>query len=292
MSLIDRQNPIVSFSYLLIAIIITMFTFNPILLGMSFISSLILYCCLAGLKKTLLRFVYALVFILVTTIINPLFARQGMTYLFDVAGLTVTLEAVLNGVAIGVLFSSIVIWFGVINILLDSDKISYIFSKFTPKIGTILSVSLGLIPKYIAQYKIIDNNFKGLGLYNNVKLFKKVKIKMHALSTLISWSIEGALTLSDSMSARGFNLKGKRVYNKYKFCLQDILFLIVSMSLGIVIIAFLSIGTASYYYYPTFKQIQFDSSFWIYIVTFLYMNIMTFYVLWESAKWQFMKLKI
>lgn len=292
MSLIDKQNPIVTFIYLLLTIIITMFTMNPIILGASFVSALLLFCLLVGIKKTLIRLSYSLLFILLITIINPLFSRQGMTELFAIGSLVVTLESVVNGVAIGIMLSSIIVWFSVINILLDSDKISYIFSKYTPKIGTILSISLGLFPKYIAQYKIIDNNLKGLGVYSNANVFNKIKLKLHTLSTLISWSIEGALTLSDSMSARGYDLKGKRVYNKYKFTPCDILFLFLVLSVGILVLVFLGLGIGSYYYYPTFKQIAFNSSIWIYFVSFAFMNIMACQIVWGSVKWQYLKSKI
>lgn len=292
MSLIDKQNPIVTFIYFLLTIIITMFTMNPIILVASFVSSLLLFCLLVGIKRALIRICYSLLFILLITIINPLFSRQGMTELFAISSLVVTLESVLNGVAIGIMLSSVINWISVLNILLDTDKISYIFSKYTPKIGTILSVSLGLFPKYIVQYKVIDNNLKGLGLYNKVNAFYKIKLKLHTLSTLISWSIEGALTLSDSMSARGYDLKGKRVYNKYKFTPYDILFLLIILSVGILVLVFLGLGIGSYYYYPTFKQIAFDSSIWIYFVIFAFMNFMSCQIVGESVKWQYLKSKI
>ena len=135
-----------------------MFSTNPIMLGISFMSAILLYCSLQGLKKTAIKLGYSIVFVVIVMAINPLFSKQGMNVLFYAGELVVTLEAISYGTAIGVMFSSVMIWFSVINVLLDSDKISYIFSKYTPKIGTILSVSLGLFPKYIAQYKKIDKN--------------------------------------------------------------------------------------------------------------------------------------
>ena len=54
MSLIDKQNPIVTFIYFLLTIIITMFTMNPIILVASFVSSLLLFCLLVGIKRTLI----------------------------------------------------------------------------------------------------------------------------------------------------------------------------------------------------------------------------------------------
>ena len=119
----------------------------------------------------------------------------------------------------------------------------------------------------------------------------KIKLKLHTLSTLISWSIEGALTLSDSMSARGYDLKGKRVYNKYKFTPYDILFLLIILSVGILVLVFLGLGIGGYYYYPTFKQIAFDSSIWIYFVIFAFMNFMSCQKVVESLKWQKLKYK-
>lgn len=289
---LERKNPITILCYLFFVIFITIFSTNPIMLGISFVSSILFYFALKGWKKTLIRLAYSLLFVAIITLVNPLFSRQGMTALFEIGSLIVTEESILYGVAIGVMFSSSMIWFGAMNILLDSDKISYIFGKYTPKIGTILSVSLGLFPKYIAQYKKIDNNLKALGLYNQASLWRKIKLKMHTLSTLISWSIEGALILSDSMSARGYDLKHKRVFCKYHFGVSDIILLIISIAVGIVILVFMGLGVGSYYFYPTFKPLQWDVDVWIYFATFCFMNLMLTVDLWEMIKWQFSISKI
>ena len=289
---LERKNPITIFCYLFFVIFITIFSTNPIMLGISFVSSILFYFALQGWQKTLVRLAYSLLFVLIITLVNPLFSRQGMTALFEIGSLIVTEESILYGVASGVMFSSSMIWFGVMNVLLDSDKISYIFGKYTPKIGTILSVSLGLFPKYIAQYKKIDNNLKALGLYYQASLWRKIKLKMHTLSTLISWSIEGALTLSDSMSARGYDLKHKRVFCKYHFAVSDIFLLIFSILVGVVILVFMGLGVGSYYFYPTFKPLQWDVDVWIYFATFCFMNTMLAVDLWEMIKWQFSISKI
>ncbi len=290
--MIEKQNPITILCYIFFVIFITMFSTNPIMLSISFVSAILIYLSLQGVKKTLIRLMYSVIFILIITIFNPLFSRQGMTILFLIGEFAITLEALVYGIIIGLMFSSVMIWFGVLNTLLDSDKISYIFSKYTPKIGTILSVSLGLFPKYISQYRKIDNNLKGLGLYDNVNALSKIKLKFHALSTLVSWSIEGAVTLSDSMSARGYDLKGKRIYLKYSFGILDILFLLFSFAIGICLLVFMGLGVCSFYYYPTFKVLEWDSNIWIYFVTFGFMNIMFLINVWGMIKWQFTVSKI
>lgn len=287
-----RQNPICILCYLLCVIFITMFSINPIIIGISYLSGILLYLSLAGGVKTLIRLGYSLLFVLISTLLNPIFSRQGMTFLFEIFGLSVTLEACAYGMAIGFMFSGVLVWFGVVNILLDSDKISYIFGKYTPKIGTILSVSLGLFPKYVAQYKKIDNNFKGLGLFEQTNFISKVRLKIHALSTLITWSIEGALTLSDSMSARGYDLKKKRVFGKYKFGVKECIMLVCYLAIGIGLLVAIGLGVADFYFYPTFKKLTFDSNIYFYIVTFIFMNTLLIIRVWGLAKWQFTISKI
>ena len=115
---------------------------------------------------------------------------------------------------------------------------------------------------------------------------------MHTLSTLITWSVEGAVLLSDNMSARGYDLKDKRIYGKYTFGVADGILLIVSLALGTSILVFMGLGSGSFYYYPTFKQIVWDSSVWIYFVTFGFMNIMFLINVWGMIKWQFTVSKI
>lgn len=292
MTFAERNNPFCVLCYLFFVIFITMFSQNPILLGISFVSSILLYLLLSDAKKTAIKIGYNLLFVVIFALLNPVFSHKGMTILLEVGNFVVTLEAIVYGVAIGVMFASSINWFSVCNILLNSDKIVYIFSKYTPKIGTILSISLGLLPKYKRQYKKTDDNLKALGLYENIKWYQKVKLKIHVMSTLITWAIENSLTLSDSMSARGYDLKGKKVYSKYVFRIYDLINIFLFASVGISVLTLLGLGYANYFYYPTFKTLTFGWETIIYIVVALLMNYYTFIILGEKAKWQLLKSKI
>lgn len=153
-------------------------------------------------------------------------------------------------------------------------------------------ISLGLCPKYTKQFKKIDENLRALGLYENAGFIKKIRLKIHILSTLITWSIESSLTLSDSMSARGYDLSGKRVFLQYKFKVSDMVLIVVSLLVGVGILTALGLGYCSYYYYPKLKAIEFNVQSVIFLIALLFMNMFTILILVERAKWQLSVAKI
>lgn len=287
-----RLNPITIFCCLVANIAITMLSINPIMLGVSFVSGTLMFLRMEGCKKCLQRLCYCAVFVAIAAALNPIFSRQGMTALFNIGSIVVTSESLVYGALIGTMLSAVMMWFSVMNALMDSDKICYIFGKYTPKIGTILTISLGLVPKYVTQYRKVDDNLVGLGLYENVGFWRKLRLKMHVMSTLITWAIEGAANLSLSMSDKGYDLAHKRIYSGYGFALADMILLPIGICLGVILVVFLAMGTAGYYCYPTFKPILWDTDVWIYFAAPLFMNVLAFAYVWGDAKWLYLKSKI
>lgn len=292
MPVVQKRNPITLFCFIIMVLFITMITMHPIMLGISLMSGILLLLTLAGVRKTLKTIACILPLVLICGVINPLFSKKGATILIQIDDFVVTLEALLNGVAVGIMFAAIICWFSSLNILMTSDKIVYLFSKYTPKIGTILMISLGLFPKYVRQYKKIDTNLMALGLYENAGYIKKIKLKIHILSTLVTWSIESSLTLSNSMSARGYELHGKRVYSRYSFSAIDVILISFSLAVGISILTLFAMGYCSYYFYPKLKPITIDLQSLIFLFAGVLMNLYTIIILGERAKWQLSIAKI
>lgn len=172
-----KVNPIAIFCYMFMTIFITMFTMHPIMLAISLFSSYVLYLTLGGVQKAVKSFSYILPIIVISAVFNGIFVHKGASILFYVGNTAITLEAIINGLATGTMFASVIYWFNCVNILLTSDKIVYIFSKYAPKIGTILMISLGLCPKYTKQFKKIDENLRALGLYEDAGIIKKLNLK-------------------------------------------------------------------------------------------------------------------
>lgn len=286
-------HPIITFCYFLLIISISILTQNPIIIAISFLSSLILYVELKGYKELFKNILYTLPFILLLAITNPLFVHKGETILFFMNDNPITLEAILYGFNIAFMITSIIYWFASFNELFTSDKYIYLFGNIAPKFSILLSMTLRFIPLYIKKYKEINKAQKGLGIYISNSYFDRLKSKFRVLSILISWCLENSIETANSMNSRGYKLKGRVNYSNYKFTLSDAIILVAIIISIIVSIALYSLKYFDYKFYPIMQNINFNSLYIIiYVFIFSVFNLFSLLETKEKVLWQCLKLKI
>ena len=70
---------------------------------------------------------------------------------------------------------------------------------------------------------------------------------------MISWSLENALDTSDSMKGRGYGLKGRSAYSRFRFTRDDAASIAIMFSEVIGLIMLIIFGGVKYRYFPSFK---------------------------------------
>ena len=226
----EKFHPSAIFIYFFVIISFTMFFMHPVYLVISMISA-ILYRVYLDKKISLY---YFLAFILIS-LVNPLFSHEGATILFYLKnGNPITLESIVYGIYSGLMFVSVMIWFGNYNKIMSSDKFMYIFGKILPKLSMVFSMTLRFIPNfqdklrkiYISQ-KCLNNNFQ------DSNLIQKAKHGMKILSILTTWVLESSIETADSMKSRGYGLKKRTSFSNYFVANRDkiaIFVFVLSMS--------------------------------------------------------------
>lgn len=293
MKRMDNIHPIVLFFYFLIIIFISMFTVNPIMILISFTSSLLLYALLTSFKKMMKMFWGFLIFILLMALINPIFSRNGSTVLFTIRYYKFTLESMLYGFFTTMMLTSVIIWFASYSLVFKSDKFIYLFGKVIPKTSLVLSVTLNFIPRFTRYFKEVDDAQKALGLYSieNKGFLNKVKMKLRVFSIVLGMGLESSIDTADSMRARGYGLASRSNYSIFKwkisYCFLGIFWLIISS----IIIIFL-VKTGEYNYYPSMDKFSFDyKSIILYSAFFILTISGTILEIKENILWHYLKLK-
>lgn len=293
MKAFEGYHPILLFVYFMAVIFITMFTTHPILLGISFVCSIGFCGMLIGLKKLLSSLAYSIPMLLIIAVTNPLFAHNGETILFFLNDNPVTLEAILYGLDIAVMIISVFYWFKCYHEVMTSDKFIYLFGRVIPKLSLLLSMVLNFIPKFKRHFKEIDESQKALGIYTSKSYVDKIRSKIRVLSILVTWSLENSVETADSMRARGYGLKGRTSYSIFHWTVRDTVMAILVFGLTAAVCYLMSMGYSEYWFYPTFKPLEWSGvTIILYVGLFLLMAISIYTEIKENVKWRYLRSKI
>lgn len=244
-----QYHPLVSFLYFFLVIGCTMCLIHPVCLGISLVSAVIYTLYLFGFYKAKKGLAVLLVLMLLTAVMNPAFSHQGVTVLtYLPTGNVLTLESILYGISAACMLAATILWFRVASEILTSDKIVYLFGKGFPVLGLILSMILGFIPKM--QRKLKEIRMAGGERYQSKRKWNKLRCGIEDISILITWMLEDAVEMADSMKGRGYGLEGRTSFTIYRFTKRDLRKLIALFLAAAYIFAGSMLDAVKWHYYP------------------------------------------
>lgn len=249
-----RCHPVVLLLYVGGSLMATMLTMHPFFLFVSFFSAVVYCIFLNGTKCWKSMFVQGMLLLFFGVCVLPFFQHNGVTPLFYVNGLAITLESVRYGCMMAVLLFTVLLWFQIWNRLLDSEKFLYLFGRFLPSVGLLLSMVFRMLPLMRYRYREIADAQKGLrpgekktGIGGKLQKFGK------EVSVLISWSLEHSMETAISMEARGYGSGKRSSFQIFVFTARDgILCVLLAVCYGVTLFCILVQG-ASCHYFPEFQ---------------------------------------
>lgn len=249
-----NYHPIINFTFFVAVIVFTMFFMNPFFLAVSFAASFLYSVLLKGSKALKFNLLFALPWLLVIAVMNPVFVHQGATMLFYVNDNPITLEAIEYGFAAGVMLVSVLMWFTSYNEVMTSDKFIYLFGRIIPALSLIISMTLRLIPRLKSQIRQISNSQKCIGMDTSTgNILQRAMHGIRIISILTTWALENVVETADSMKARGYGLRGRTAFSPFKFDRRDAFCLAVITFTVTICIAGQVSGVAYFQYYPYVK---------------------------------------
>ncbi len=285
------MHPVSTFIFFIFTFVFSMLTSHPLLLGISFFCGFIYDVKLRG-KRAFSYFLSAIMPLsILITLFNFLFSHYGVTVLFEVRGIEFTLESLIYGLVFSVKTTATLLWLDCFNEIVTGDKIIYLFGRVSPKLALVISMVLRFIPLIRAQSEDIANAERGIGIAaESGKLRVRLRSTARRLSVLVSWTLERGIDTSDSMSARGYGLRGRTSYNSYVFSVRDAAVLILSVFATIAGMFVNSSLTASY---NPKTEIGLPDAFSLVLTLFLAFIMLLPIItdLREERKWSISKLK-
>ena len=248
-------HPAVSLLYFAAVIVFAMFLMNPVCLTLSLLCSAATAVLLNGRKTVIFSLKIVLPMALLAILINPFVNHRGVTVLGYLPwNNPLTLESILFGVASAVMLSSTVLWFSAFHTVMTSDKLVFLFGKTLPALGLLLSMSLRFVPRFTAELRAV-RNAQRLLYPEKSGFLPRIKSAVRVLSVMISKALEDSLETADSMKARGYGLKGRTSFSRYRMTGQDWMMLVFTFVLTAAIAVFCFCGTARFRYFPSVAQL-------------------------------------
>ena len=196
--------------WLIMTVAFLLSTRNPLYLLVSLIGLLILGAWITKRKhqsfwlRQNLRFLLTMLFL--STLINTLFTHTGQRILFNIPegwpliGGVITVESLVFGMINGLVIGSLYLVFNIINLALSIKQLIRLIPTTFHPIAVMVTIALTFFPsiqqraREIKEAQMIRGN-----------PMKKVSDWLPLLLPLLVTSLENAILLSESMTARGFH---------------------------------------------------------------------------------------
>lgn len=282
----SRFHPAVNFCFFLCAIGFAVVIQHPAYLLAGLICAMGYYLLLRGRRAW--KLLTAMVpMVALVALINPIVNTRGETVLFTYWGRPYALEALLYGLALGVMFALMMVWFGSYNLVLTSDKFVCLFGPLIPSLSLLLVMVLRLIPSFMRKTRQISAARESIGRGGSADAsFKgKVMAGMTTLSALTDWALEGSIITADSMRSRGYGAAKRTSYRIYRMTLRD--WAVLALELILALSAVLGIPTAEYAETITLSPVS-----WHYAAYWALLLIPIILAWKEAIQWRILRSKI
>lgn len=290
----SQFHPIVNLTFYVAVIAFTMFLMNPVCLGISLCCALVNAIYLNGVKTVRFGIRIVLPTVILVSVINPIVNHQGVTILEYLPwNNPLTLESILYGIASSVMVSAVVFWFSSVNTVMTSDKFIYLFGRIIPSLSLVLSMAMRFVPRFLTEFRLIRAAHKQLSIPEQGGFFSSLRQAARELSTMLSYALDNSIETADSMKARGYGLKGRTSYAKYRFYKQDVAFFSCLLLLLVLLLILSLSGAVRFRYFPSLKGELFTvNAVLFYVLYSLLMLTPLVLNIGEGIRWKRLRSKI
>jgi len=197
------------------------------------------------------------IMLLMILLVNPLFNKLGSTVLLTGPALpvlgrfTLTLEALLYGLNMGVRLMVVMTVFFLYNHLMNPDRAFSFMARFAPGSVMLITLTTRLIPYLAVQFRNIKEVQQTRGVkFNQPGPAGKIKSYYPLLKVLLLSSLENAFNVAEAIQSRAYGSGPRSYYTREKIQPRDIIVLAASLSAFVGGVVLLAKGMAGYQFYP------------------------------------------
>ena len=166
-------HPAVLFGCFAAVLGFAMFLLHPLCLLLSLSGAVWCLLCLGGGKALKESIRFALPAGLTALVLGVLFNHRGQTVLFYLpGGNPCTLESLCYAAAACALLVSMLLWFSCCTRVLTTDHFTYLFSRISPALALLFSMTLRFLPQFSTELNIIRSAQASRGAKFSANIFR------------------------------------------------------------------------------------------------------------------------
>ena len=248
----ENLNPITIMIYYLAVVTVSMFTMNPVLHAIAFTGGILQFCFTVPGKKGRSHLFYLLTG-LILAFIRPVFSHNGATVLFVVNDNPITKESFIFGANAAVMVVGVLYLFRVFSDVMTSDRLLYLFGRFSPKTALVLSMGLRYIPRLRRQHRLIAQAQTATGINKDDNAIDRMKAGLNVFWATVGWGLENGIITADSMAARGYGQGRRTQFSLFRYKITDAVLTVIFVILMIPVVTALATGEYDTVFYPLFS---------------------------------------
>ena len=287
-------SPQVNFIFYIGTVFFTVLIVHPAFLICSLVLSAVYYLQVRGRQG--LRMIGGMipVFVVVSAV-NPLLNTGGDRILFHLGQRPYTLEALYYVMALGCMFTAVILWFASYNRTMTSDKFMFVFGRKSPVISMILTMVFRMVPGFQRKAHQITTARRCIGrMETGSSLQSKLLPSFAVVSSLTSWALEGGVVTADSMQSRGYGSGKRSAFSIYSFVKRDRLTVCLMVLLMAGILAAVLRGGTRASYTPELMVTGYNDP-WLWVGSicwFVFLSIPVAVDVVEEMRWHVLRSKI
>ncbi|QGP93864.1 Energy-coupling factor transporter transmembrane protein EcfT [Neomoorella glycerini] len=254
---LQRLHPAAALTYLGLLLVLALLFTNPLyLLGLLLVVILAIGAA-QGLAAWEIYLRISLGMAVLVIILNSLVARAGETIIWwgprlpVIGRLTVSLEAVCYGAAMGVRLLTIMSVFCLYNLIVHPDKVLGLLARFASRSALVLSLATRMFPAMVRQLDNIREVqiLRGVDFHAGT-LTERFSRYAALMNILLLSSLEDSLEIAEAMQARAFGSGRRSSYRQDAWRPRD------SLCLGSTLLALAAAvygqvrGCSTFSFYP------------------------------------------
>ncbi|MCK4222575.1 MAG: energy-coupling factor transporter transmembrane protein EcfT [Dehalococcoidia bacterium] len=272
-TVIHKLNPFCKLLWVVSVLVFALIFDHPVYLLLLFLSTMPVIIAATVWREWLSVMKLTLYLCIAIVIINMMLSYHGSHVLLEapfripVMGTpTVTLEAMVFGLAMSLRLLAIISAFAVLTFTIHPDDLmlSMIKMKLPYKSVLVTSLSTRFIPTLVDDLECISDVQRSRGLeLDKGKLPQRIKSRMSIMIPLLCNALDRAVQVSEAMESLAFGSGTKRTfYKEIRMSRVDV----VTLTLGFFTIGFgifmCVSGFGDYQYYPTLEEIDMSGLEW------------------------------
>jgi energy-coupling factor transport system permease protein len=252
----DRADPRVVLAYLGVALVLSFLLGHPLYIAALTASAWIVLTALVPSRVYKPYALYGSVAAVGVMLVNPLVSRAGQSIVWFgptlplLGQFTISAEAIVFGVAMGLRLLCVVALFALYSALVDPDALYRIIAPFSANSALVTALSIRLFPTTVRDAGRISDALRSRGLALDAGTWReRVVARIPVMDALLMTSLDRAMGLAEAMDSRGYGSPGRSRASANSLAPHDIGVLVLVGACAAYGI-WLASGPAQFAYYP------------------------------------------